>query len=613
MDAPNAVLVSSRAIPGYSDITLMKRRILLPVLAAAIGAAFSIPVTSAAQEGTKNVIPYLDEQPVRASHGMVVSVHHLASDAGLEVLREGGNAVDAAVATGFALAVAHPAAGNLGGGGFLLLRTQNGFSTFIDFREKAPLAATETMYQDASGHVLPETSLLSSVIGYRSIATPGSVAGLVYAERKYGKLGLNRVMDPAIKLAKEGFVLTAEEAKELTDPDLAQFPDSKRIFQRDGNLYKEGEVFAQPELAVTLQRIAADPDSFYHGAIAHELIDELHKGGALLTLDDLAQYTVVERTPITGSFHNYTVISAPPPSSGGIVLVSALNILEGFDLAKLGDRTPASMHLIAEAYRRAYMDRADYLGDPDYNSIPVAQLTSKDYAKAWRAGIQLMSTTASAALVRPNGFLPPAPTTAGRRKPESHDTTHYSVVDSEGNAVSVTTPQNDSFGSHVTAGSLGFLLNDEMDDFAAKLGVPNIYGLIQGPANAIAPGKRPLSSMTPTIVLEDGKLRFVLGSPGGARIITSVANIFLSAAESGLNIQQAVDAPRFHHQYLPDKLYLEPGFSHETIAGLRALGYEVQVAEGHWSNGECISIDPKTGELTAGQDHRSHYGKAAGY
>ena len=347
MDARKAVLVSSRAIPGYSDITLMKRRLLLPVLAAAIGAAFSFPDNSAAQEGTKNVIPYLNEQPVRARHGMIVSVHHLASDAGLEVLREGGNAVDAAVATGFALAVVHPSAGNLGGGGFLLLRTGDGLATFIDFREKAPLAATETMYQDASGQVLPETSLLSSVIGYRSIATPGSVAGLVYAERKYGKLGLKRVMEPAIKLAKDGFVLTAEEAKELTDPDLAQFPDSKRIFQRDGNLYTEGEVFAQPALAVTLQRISTDPDSFYHGAIAHELIDELHKGGALLTLDDLAQYTVVERTPITGSFHNYTVISAPPPSSGGIVLVSALNILEGFNLAKLGDRTPASVHLIA--------------------------------------------------------------------------------------------------------------------------------------------------------------------------------------------------------------------------------------------------------------------------
>jgi gamma-glutamyltranspeptidase/glutathione hydrolase len=591
----------------------MNRRLLLFVLGALTGAALSISVPSAAQEGTKNVIPYLDEQPVRARHGMVVSVHHLASDAGLEMLREGGNAVDAAVATGFALAVAHPAAGNLGGGGFLLLRTHEGRSTFIDFREKAPLAATETMYQDAQGNVIPESSELSAVLGYRSIATPGSVAGLVYAERKYGKLGLDRVIAPAFKLAALGFQLTAEEAKELTDPDLARFPDSKRIFQRDGNLYQEGETFKQPELARTLQRIAADPKDFYHGKMAHELIEALHKGGALLTLDDLAQYAVVERTPITGAFHNYTVISAPPPSSGGIVLLSALNILEGYDLAKLGDRTAGSMHLIAEAFRRAYMDRADYLGDPDYNSIPVSQMTSKAYAEAWRAGIDLASATPSAKLVRPQGFLPPAPKTAGRRRPESLDTTHYSVVDGEGNAVAVTTTLNDSFGSHVTAGSLGFLLNDEMDDFAAKEGVPNIYGLIQGPANAIAPGKRPLSSMTPTIVLENGKLRYVLGSPGGARIITTVANIFLAAAEGGLDIQQVVDAPRFHHQYLPDELFLEPGFKPETLSGLRAMGYTLSIKDGHWSNGECIAIDPKTGELLGGQDHRSHYGKAAGY
>jgi gamma-glutamyltranspeptidase / glutathione hydrolase len=593
----------------------MTRRNPFPILAVLTGAALSLPTHSAAaQEPAKNTIPYLDEQPVRARHGMVVSVHHLASDAGLEVLHAGGNAVDAAVATGFALAVVHPAAGNLGGGGFMLLRTHDGHSTFIDYREKAPLAATETMYQDAQGNVIPGNSLQSSVIGYRSIATPGSVAGMVYAERKYGKLGLARVMAPAIKLAGEGFVLTAEEAHELSDPDLAKFTDSKRIFQRDGNPYKEGEVFRQPELARTLTRIAADPDDFYRGKLAHELVDEVQKGGGLLTLDDLAQYSAMERAPVTGAFHNYTVISAPPPSSGGIVLISALNILSGFDLAKLGDRTAQSIHLITEAYRRAYMDRTDYLGDPDYNTIPTAALTAVLYADAWRSSIDPNAATPSASLVRPAGFLPPAPTTAGhRRKVESQDTTHFSVVDAEGNAVSVTTTLNDSFGSHVTAGSLGFLLNDEMDDFASKMGVPNMFGLIQGPANAIAPGKRPLSSMTPTIVLEDGKLRYVLGSPGGARIITTVANIFLSAAESGLNIQQAVDAPRFHHQYQPDKLYLEPGFAPEVIAALRKMGYTVDISAHHWSNGECIAVDPKTGELEGGQDHRSHYGKAAGF
>ncbi len=555
-----------------------------------------------------NAISYRGEQPRRARHGMVVSVHHLAADAGVEILREGGNAVDAAVATGFALAVVHPVAGNLGGGGFLLLRTDDGKSTFIDFREKAPLAASANMYQDAKGNVIPD----ASVFGYRSIATPGSVAGLVYAESKYGKLGLKRVIAPAIKLANEGFALTAEEANELTDPDLARFPASRLIFQRNGAYYKSGETFKQPGLARTLERISANPDDFYRGKMARELIDDLRKGGALLTLEDLAQYTVVERTPIIGTFHDYTIISAPPPSSGGIVLLGALNILEGLDLSSLRDRTAPSMHLIAEAYRRAYMDRADYLGDPDYNQIPVDELVSKKYADAWRSNISTGEASPSASLKRPTGFLPPAPKTAGQRK-ESHDTTHYSVVDDEGNAVSVTTTLNDGFGSRVTAGSLGFLLNDEMDDFASKMGTPNMFGLIQGPANAIAPGKRPLSSMTPTIVLENGKLRYVLGSPGGARIITTVGNIFLSVAEGGLNIQEAVDAPRFHHQYMPDKLYLEPGFRPDVLAALRSKGYVLDIKDGHWSNGECIAVDPKTGELEGGQDHRSHYGKAAGY
>lgn len=579
----------------------------LPVALAAC-CIVCLPSISIAQEGSANILAYRGEQPVRAQHGMVVTVHHLASDAGVEILRSGGNAVDAAVATGFALAVVHPIAGNLGGGGFLLLRTRDGKSTFIDFREKAPLAATETMYQDAHGNVIPD----ASVIGYRSIATPGSVAGLVYAEKKYGKLGLKRVMEPAVKLARDGFALSPEEAHELTDRDLARFPESRLLFQRNGTYYRSGETFQQPELARTLERIAADPDDFYHGKMARELVDDLKKGGALITLEDLAQYNVVEREPVIGTFHDYTILSAPPPSSGGIVLVSALNILEGYNLASLGDRSAGWIHLATEAYRRAYMDRADYLGDPDYNKIPVADLISKKYAEAWRGGIQTDAATPSASLKRPEGFLPAPPTSAGKRH-ESPDTTHYSVVDAEGNAVAVTTTLNDNFGSHVTSGSLGFLLNDEMDDFSAKQGVPNMYGLIQGPANAIAPGKRPLSAMTPTIVLKDGKLRYVLGSPGGPRIITTVANIFLSSSEGGLNIQEAVDAPRFHHQYLPDKLYLEPGFSPGAIADLQAMGYTIAIRDGHWSNGECIAIDPRTGELEGGQDHRSHFGKAAGY
>lgn len=579
-----------------------------PAAALAFSLVLCLTSSSTAQEGSSNALSYRGEQPVRAQHGMVVSVHHLASDAGVEILRAGGNAVDAAVATGFALAVVHPVAGNLGGGGFLLLRTHDGKTTFIDFREKAPLAATETMYQDAHGNVIPN----DSVIGYRSIATPGSVAGLVYAAKKYGKLGLKRVMAPAIKLAQDGFSLSPEEAHELTDRDLAKFPESRLLFQRNGNYYRSGDTFQQPELARTLERIAADPDDFYHGKMAHELVDDLKKGGALITLEDLAKYSVVERAPVVGTFHDYTIISAPPPSSGGIVLVSALNILEAYDLTSLGDRSAGWIHLATEAYRRAYMDRSDYMGDPDYNNMPVSQLTAKKYAEAWRSSIQPNQASPSASLKRPDGFLSPAPTTAGKRH-ESPDTTHYSVVDADGNAVAVTTTLNDGFGSHVTAGSLGFLLNDEMDDFSAKQGVSNMYGLIQGPANAIAPGKRPLSAMTPTIILQDGKLRYVLGSPGGGRIITTVANIFLSASEGGLNIQEAVDAPRFHHQYLPDKLYMEKGFNEETQSSLNAMGYTLAVSNRHWSDGECIAIDPKTGELEGGQDHRSHYGKAAGY
>jgi gamma-glutamyltranspeptidase / glutathione hydrolase len=577
---------------------------------AAFTCAIAVATPLIAQETAPTALPYRGEQPARARHGMVVSVHRLAADGGLSILQEGGNAIDAAVATSFALAVVHPSAGNLGGGGFMLIRDHTGKTIFLDYREKAPLAATENMYLDASGNVIPD----ASVLGYRSIATPGSVAGLVYAEKKYGRLGLKRVMAPAIQLAREGFVLTAQEASELSDPDLARFPASYHIFQRDGRLYKAGETFRQPLLAATLERIAADPDDFYHGAMARQLVADLSKGGALLTLDDLAQYTVVEREPVVGTFHNFTVISAPPPSSGGIVLISALNILESYPLATLGDRSAAWVHLATEAWRRAYMDRADYLGDPDFNTIPVAALTAKNYAAAWRESIQPDRVSPSAALARPAGFVPAAPATAGQRhRPESPDTTHYSVVDREGNAVAVTTTLNDDFGSHVASASLGLLLNDEMDDFASKPGVANMFGLVQGPANAIAPGKRPLSSMTPTIILEDGKLRYVLGSPGGGRIISTVGNIFLSAAEGGLNIQEAVDAPRFHHQYLPDILYLEPGFSADTVAALRALGYAITLSRRHWSDGECIAVDPVTGELLGGQDHRKPIGKAAGY
>jgi gamma-glutamyltranspeptidase / glutathione hydrolase len=591
------------------------RRISLLAISAAFPALFNLSLLGQDAAPGSDVINYRDEQPVRAQHGMVVSVHHLAADVGLEILKEGGNAIDAAVATGFALAVVHPFAGNLGGGGFMLIRTKDGHATFLDYREQAPLAATADMYLDAQGNVLPEDNLNSSITGYKSIATPGSVAGLSYAEKKYGRLGMAKVVAPAIKLAEEGFALTEQEANSLHHKNLSLFPDSKRIFQRGGDYYKAGEVFKQPELAGTLKRIAANPEDFYHGKLAAELVATLKKGGGLITLDDLAQYKVEERKPVVGSFHQYTVISAPPPSSGGTVLITALNILEGYDLTKFGDRSPEWIHLVTEAYRRAYMDRSQYLGDPDYNPIPVAELTSKKYAAAWRTSITDKATP-SADLKRPEGFLPPPAETPGKRR-ESNNTTHYSVVDKDGNAVSVTTTLNNGYGSGVTAGGLGFLLNDEMDDFAVKPGTPNMFHLIQGPADAIAPRKRPLSAMTPTIVLdgdlETGKLRYVLGTPGGSRIITVVANILLSATEGGLNIQQAIDAPRFHHQYLPDRLNLEPGFPTATLDALKAMGYDFAVSDGHWSDGECIAVDPKTGELLGGHDHRTHFGKAAGY
>jgi len=553
-------------------------------------------------------------RPTHAPHAIVASVHELASRAGIEMLRSGGNAVDAAVATGFALAVVHPQAGNLGGGGFLLLRNATGETHFIDFREKAPAAATENMYLDAQGNVIPESSKDSSVVGYKSIGVPGSVAGLVYAEKKYGKLSLEKVIAPAIKLARDGFPLAFEDTQELKDDEyLAQFPESKRIFLRDGNYYQPGELLKQPELARTLERIARNPDDFYRGALARELAAAIHKGGGLITTADLAAYEVKEREPIRGSYRGYDIISAPPPSSGGVALVEILNILEGFDLAKLGNRSAQTIHLEAEAFRRAFYDRADFMGDPDFAKVPVAQLIDKKYDAAWRDSIDLNHASVSQDLKRPAIFneLERVAQSHPSAIREPENTTHYSVVDAQGNAVAVTTTLNDSFGSRVTAEGLGFLLNDEMDDFAAKQGVPNIYGLIQGPANAIAPGKRPLSAMTPTIVLKDGKLFLILGSPGGPRIITIVANILIGVVDFSLDIAEAVNAPRFHHQWLPDQILVEDRLSPDTMNVLRSKGHKLNIKH-FWGDGECIMVDPKTGERLGASDGRNN-GKAVGY
>ena len=559
-------------------------------------------------------------EPVHAQHGMVVSVHDLASQVGVEILQAGGNAVDAAVATGFALAVVHPSAGNIGGGGFMLIRMADGKAHFVDYREKAPAAASRDMYLDSHGDVIKG----ASEFGYKSIGVPGSVAGMVYAEKKFGKLTLKQVIAPAIKLARDGYALSWHEAKDLHTSHLAEFPESRRVFQRNGDYYKVGEIFRQPDLARTLERISERPDDFYHGALARELAQVIQKGGGLLTVEDLASYEVKERVPVRGSYRGFEIISAPPPSSGGTVLIESLNILEGYDLAKMESRSAQSVHFTIEGFRRAFFDRAEFMGDPDFSKVPVAQLLDKKYAAAWRETISPERASVSKDLKRPAIFSeleqyaeshPPAAVPR-----ESNHTTHYSVVDAEGNAVSVTTTINDWFGSRVTADGLGFLLNDEMDDFSSKPGVPNADGLIQGAANEIGPGKRPLSSMTPTIAVHNGKAVLVLGSPGSSKIITTVANVLMGVVDYGMNIQEAVNAPRFHNQWMPDKLNVEQWFSPDTLATLEKMGYKIEIGlhdsdevEPYWSDAECIAIDEKTGERLGATDARNSRGKAMGY
>ncbi len=557
--------------------------------------------------------------PVHAAHAIVVSVHERASHVGVEIMQGGGNAVDAAVATGFALAVVHPAAGNIGGGGFMLIRMADGKTHFLDYREKAPAAAKADLYLDAQGNVIPDASR----IGYKAIGVPGSVAGMVYAEQRYGKLTLKQVIAPAIRLAREGYPLTWEAAADLHDQHLAEFPESHRMFQRNGDYYKPGDIFRQPDLARTLERIAEKPDDFYHGSLAQELAASMQKDGGLITVDDLAHYEVKEREPVRGTYRGYEVISAPPPSSGGAVLIEILNILEGYDLRKMGDRSAQSMHYTLEAFRRAFFDRAEFMGDPDFAKIPVAQLIDKKYAAAWQETIDPAHSTPSKELKRPAVFSELEQYAAGHSPAmapkESNHTTHYSVMDAEGNAVAVTTTINDWFGSRVTAEGLGFLLNDEMDDFSSKPGVPNSDGLIQSSVNAIGPGKRPLSSMTPTIVVHDGKTVMVLGSPGSSKIITTVANVLMGVVDYGMNIQEAVNAPRFHQQWMPDTVNVEQWFSPDTLNLLRQMGYNIEVGlhsgshvSPYWSDAECIAVDPKTGERLGASDVRDG-GKAVGY
>lgn len=539
--------------------------------------------------------------PVKEQHGMVASVDALATQVGVDILRQGGNAVDAAVAVGFALAVTHPQAGNLGGGGFMMLRTASGRTTAIDFREMAPARASRDMFLDANGNADSKRSLTSHL----ATGTPGSVAGFALAAQKYGTLPLSRLLAPAIKLARDGFVVNDALADDLNTYGkevLLAHPNSKAIFfKANGAPYQKGEKLVQKNLAHSLSLIAKQgPDAFYKGAIADQIASEMAANGGLIGKADLAAYRAVERKPVSGSYRGYEVFSMPPPSSGGIHIVQILNILENFDLAKMGFGSADAIQVVAEAEKYAYADRSEYLGDPDFVKVPVQALTSKAYAKSLAQQIDL-------AKARPSSEIKP-----GKLAPyESNQTTHFSVVDSKGNAVAVTYTLNTNFGSGIVAGNSGILMNNEMDDFSAKPGTPNVYGLVGGEANAVQPAKRPLSSMSPTIVAKDGKTWLVTGSPGGSRIITTVLQMVVNSIDFGMNVAEATNAPRFHHQWLPDQLRVEKGFSPDTLRLLETKGQHVKVQPAMGST-QSIMIGPD-GMLYGASDPRTVDDLTAGY
>lgn len=542
-------------------------------------------------------------EPARARHAMVVTEEPHATDIGVAVLKEGGNAVDAAVAVGFALAVTHPFAGNLGGGGFMLIRFADGRSTFVDFREQAPGGASRDMYLDAAGNPTRE-----SIDGWRAAGVPGTVRGFELAQSRYGRRKWADLIAPAIQFARQGFPIPATMVRSLEAESarLGKDPESRRIFLHDGVRFREGDSLVQPELAQTLTRIAkGGAREFYEGETARKLASETAAHGGLITLADLENYRAVERTPLKGAYRSakygdVAILTAPPPSSGGIGLLEMLGMLEGSGYGAGGASSAASIHYRAEVMRRFFADRAAYLGDPDFVENPLKTLLDPSYWKKRREGID------------PNRATPSAEVRAGAPLKEGSETTHYSIVDAAGNAVAVTYTLNDSYGSAVTVPGLGFLLNDEMDDFTSKPGAPNLFGLIQGEANAIAPRKRPLSAMTPTIATRGGKLFLVLGSPGGPRIITAVLETFLNVVDFGMNLQDAVDAPRFHHQWMPDTLYLEPEIAPETAAVLRLRGHRIENSPGVvLARVEAILIGEK-GRKEGAADRRFS-GKAAGY
>ncbi|KJS05280.1 MAG: hypothetical protein VR73_12540 [Gammaproteobacteria bacterium BRH_c0] len=547
-------------------------------------------------------VPFLQYQdrfhPSLGQGGMVVSQEVIASRVGADILAQGGNAVDAAVATGFALAVTLPQAGNIGGGGFMLVYLAEQKKTIaIDYREMAPQKAHRDLFLNAQGEADPEKSRYSAL----SSGVPGTVAGLVHTQQKYGTLPLKTVMAPAIELADKGLIVSHPLSWSLMQAQkrLSAHPASKRYFFKPGGKpWQAGERWRQKDLAATLRRIASKgADGFYKGKTANLIVAEMQRNGGLISHEDLAGYQVVEREPVTGTYRGYEIVSMPPPSSGGIHLVQMLNILEGWDLQAHGHNSAGYLHRLVESMRRAYADRSKYLGDPDFTEVPVTALTDKAYASRLREEINLDRATASAEV------LP-----AAKLAPESPQTTHYSVWDKEGNVVSNTYTLNFSYGNGMSVSGAGFLLNNEMDDFSAKPGVPNAFGLLGDEANAIEPRKRPLSSMTPTMVFKDGQPVLVTGGPGGSRIITSVLQVILNNIEFGMNIAEATAAPRIHHQWYPDSVDVEKGISPDTLKLLREMGHNVVPSP--WAIGRTQSITREQGIFQGVTDYRWPGGSA---
>src|SRR5215510_8078328 len=539
-------------------------------------------------------------EPVRARQGMVASTTEIASRVGVEIMQHGGNAVDAAVAVALALAVTWPSAGNIGGGGFMMIRRANGDTEIIDYRERAPLSASRDMYLDKDGNVIKD----ASTVGYKAVGVPGTIAGLSLALKRHGKLNWSDVVEPARKLAADGFPITYHLARSLraAEKSLKKFPDSNRIFLRDGKLFDEGERLVQPDLAETFARLKEKgPREFYEGRTAELIAADMKANGGLITERDLKEYEPTIRKPLIGTYRGYEIVTMPPPSSGGTALIEMLNILEHYNLSYSGPGSSDTIHLLIETQRRAFADRAEFLGDADFVKVPVEGLIAKKYAA------ELAKT------IDPDLATPSSKIRAGKPLgPESTETTHFTVIDAEGNVVTNTYTLNGGYGSAATARGTGVLLNNEMDDFTSKPGVPNAYGLLQSENNAIAPRKRPLSAMTPTIVLKDGKLLFAVGSPGGPTIINTVTQVIVNIVDHGMNIQQAIDWPRVHHQWMPDQIVYDPyGLVPDVINHLKSMGHQFGDPR-YMGDAEGVMIEGKTDVRLGGSDPRLD-GKSVGY